>query len=206
MDPPLAMHRKSKNGKTNWTCPIHMELGMTAVNLPKPFGKVPIQDVTFTGEPFDDPIEMTGVTSLLIPTPNNALPEQSDPGRELKVRRPKNWTASKRSYERGYKNNGLIVVENDPSDGEIEVEKGQHGVIDRFQEKGIKLDFIDRVHKYASDLHLIAVHVLTCATVPTTPAASTVWSKSTNLQSKNFATSWPIKLRPLTLLSTLSVP
>ena len=144
LDPPLAKHRKPKN-KTNWTCPIHVELWMTGINVPKLFGQVPVRKATFTGQPFHDATEFLGASSLLPSPPKRAMPGKSDPGRELKIRRPKNWKPSKHSFGRGFKNNGVIAIENEPSDDEAKLEKVESGVVDRFQEKGIKLDFIDRV-------------------------------------------------------------
>ena len=150
MDPPLAKKPRGK-GKSNWLCPIHMEPGTTAIYFSKPFGKTVVNNVTFTGEVVNDAGEIVadakqikGPTTLLPPTPITALPN-GKPGREFKIRRPKPWTPSTRVYGRGHKNNGIIEIENDVSDGEPEYEKNEFGVIERFQEKGIKLDFIDRI-------------------------------------------------------------
>ncbi len=145
MDPPLAKHRKSKT-KTNWTCPIHVELFMSRTYAPKQFGKTPARrDVTFTGKPYKNVLDLHAATSLLPPTPNKALPELSDPGREIQIRRPKNWKPSETIHRRGFENDGIIAVENEPSDGEEEIESP--GVVTRVPEKGIKLDFIDRIKK-----------------------------------------------------------
>ena len=148
MDPPLAKKPRGK-GKSNWLCPIHMEPGTTAIYYSKPFGKTPVQNVTFTGKVVeglvvDDAKKLKGPTTLLPATPMSALPN-GKPGRELKIRRPRAWAPSTRVYGRGHKNNGIIEIENDVSDGEPEYEKSDYGVIERFQEKGIKLDFIDRI-------------------------------------------------------------
>jgi hypothetical protein len=70
-------------------------------------------------------------------------------GRVHKLRRPKNAKIVDPQLRRGVKNNGVIEIENDPSDGEEEVEDG---VIHRVTEKSIKLDFIDRVHRYVQSL------------------------------------------------------
>jgi hypothetical protein len=46
---------------------------------------------------------------------------------------------------RGFRNHGMIEIENDPSEDELDWD--EDGVIYRVTEKSIKLDFIDRVHK-----------------------------------------------------------
>lgn len=149
LDPPLAKHTNQR-AKSNWTCPIHIELGMTRVNGPKPFGnqpfgKAPVETVTFSGNPYSNALELNSSTSLLPSTPAKALPGASDPGREYQIRRAKDWKTSAISEGRGSKNNGVIAVENDPSDGEYEPKKP--GFVARVPETGIKLDFIDRIKK-----------------------------------------------------------
>ena len=69
-------------------------------------------------------------------------------GRTYKVRRPKNASIVDIGLRRGFKNNGLIEIENELSDDESENEKSHPpGVIYRVPEKGLKLDFIDRVKR-----------------------------------------------------------
>ena len=72
-------------------------------------------------------------------------------GRVHKTRRPKNARIVDIALRRGFKNNGIIEIENDPSDNESEV-VGDEGssIVYRVQERGIKLDFIDRVKRYFS--------------------------------------------------------
>lgn len=123
---------------------------MTRVNGPKPFGnrpfsKAPVEAVTFSGIPYSNALELNSTTSLLPSTPAKALPGASDPGREYQFRRAKNWKVSATVQGRGAKNNGVIAIENDPSDGEDEPQKP--GFVARVPETGIKLDFIDRVKK-----------------------------------------------------------
>lgn len=67
-------------------------------------------------------------------------------GRIGKLRRPKHATIKDVNLRRGFHNNGLIEILNDPSD--IEKDLDEPGVIYRLPEKSIKLDFIDRVTKY----------------------------------------------------------
>lgn len=69
-------------------------------------------------------------------------------GRTHKVRRPKNAKIVDTGLRRGFINNGLIEIENEPSDEEEFHEREQLGVVYRLPERGIKLDFIDRVKRY----------------------------------------------------------
>lgn len=64
-------------------------------------------------------------------------------GRIGKLRRPKHATIKDVSLRRGFHNNGLIEILNDPSD--TEKEEDETGIIYRLSEKAIKLDFIDCV-------------------------------------------------------------
>ncbi len=68
-------------------------------------------------------------------------------GRPYKIRRPKNALIIDMGIRRGFKNNGLIEIENDASDDDSANEKEKSGVIYRVPELGIKLDFIDRVKR-----------------------------------------------------------
>ncbi|KAL8822753.1 MAG: hypothetical protein Q9191_006520 [Dirinaria sp. TL-2023a] len=65
-------------------------------------------------------------------------------GKIGKVRRPKHATIRDAGLRRGFQNNGLIEILNDPTEDE---EEDDTGVIYRIQERGIKLDFIDRVRQ-----------------------------------------------------------
>ena len=67
-------------------------------------------------------------------------------GRMHKLRRPKNAKIVDAGLRRGFHNNGVIEIENDPSD-EDEIVDMKESVIYRLTEKSIKLDFIDRVRK-----------------------------------------------------------
>lgn len=67
-----------------------------------------------------------------------------------KVRRPKHVRIVDTSLRRGFVNNGLIEIENEPSDDDDEIEKEENGVIYRVPERGIKLDFIDRIKRYVT--------------------------------------------------------
>ena len=66
-------------------------------------------------------------------------------GKVGKIRRPKHATIRDAGLRRGFHNNGLIEILNDPTEDE---EEDDAGVIYRIQERGIKLDFIDRVRQY----------------------------------------------------------
>lgn len=62
--------------------------------------------------------------------------------RLYKVRRPKHSLIRDVAMRRGFRNNGLIEIENEP-----EEEKDEEAVIYRLHENGIKLDFINRVKR-----------------------------------------------------------
>ncbi|KAI9864136.1 MAG: hypothetical protein M1813_003453 [Trichoglossum hirsutum] len=67
--------------------------------------------------------------------------------RTHKVRRPKNARIIDTHLRRGFANNGLIEIENDPSDDEEHqfFQQNHFGIVYRLPEKGIKLDFIAKV-------------------------------------------------------------
>ena len=67
-------------------------------------------------------------------------------GKIKKVRRPKHATIKDVGLRRGYVNNGIIEILNDPSDDENNLETGA-GIVPRLQERGLKLDFGDRVRR-----------------------------------------------------------
>lgn len=67
--------------------------------------------------------------------------------RTHKLRRPKQVNVIDIGLRRGFKNNGLIEVESEPSDEESEEERERSGVIYRVPARGILLDFIDRVKR-----------------------------------------------------------
>jgi hypothetical protein len=67
-------------------------------------------------------------------------------GRKYKVRRPKVVSIIDIALRRGFKNNGLIEIENESSDEEDIMTKPS-GQILRVPETGIKLDFIDRIKR-----------------------------------------------------------
>lgn len=67
--------------------------------------------------------------------------------RTHKLRRPKQVNVIDIGLRRGFKNNGLIEVEDEPSDEESEEERERSGVIYRVPAKGLLLDFIDRVKR-----------------------------------------------------------
>lgn len=75
---------------------------------------------------------------------------KSGSGRSYKVRRPKKVTIVDTALRRGFKNNGLIEIEDELSEEETKIadhdERGR--VIYRVPAKGLKLDFIDRVKRW----------------------------------------------------------
>lgn len=70
--------------------------------------------------------------------------------RTIRMRRPRNARIVDTSLTRGFVNNGLIDIANDSSDEEEEFydDETTEGIIFRLPEKGIKLDFIDKVKRY----------------------------------------------------------
>lgn len=69
--------------------------------------------------------------------------------RQHKIRRPRNPIIVDTALRRGFVNNGLIEIENEPSDDDSGLLKQQSfGQIYRVPEKGVKLDFIDKVKRY----------------------------------------------------------
>ncbi|KAL2358365.1 hypothetical protein BJ546DRAFT_5013 [Cryomyces antarcticus] len=68
-----------------------------------------------------------------------------DGGRTIRVRRPKKAKIVDPAFPRGFRNNGLIELLNEPSDDDFYEEEGTDGVIYRLPEKAIKLDFVAKV-------------------------------------------------------------
>ena len=67
-----------------------------------------------------------------------------------RIRRPGNARIVDTALRRGFRNNGIIEIENELTDDEEEFEREEFGVIYRLPERGIKLDFIDRIKGYSS--------------------------------------------------------
>ncbi|KAI9826312.1 MAG: hypothetical protein M1832_000229 [Thelocarpon impressellum] len=66
--------------------------------------------------------------------------------RTHKVRRPKNARIMDTALRRGFVNNGLVEIENEPSEAEDEfADMAYYGAVYRLPERGIKLDFIDKI-------------------------------------------------------------
>jgi hypothetical protein len=70
-------------------------------------------------------------------------------GRMPRLRRPKNAIPYDVGLTRGYKNNGLIDIELMKDDEPDIVEVDRMGTVVRLPEKGVRLDFIDRVKRQA---------------------------------------------------------
>jgi hypothetical protein len=68
-------------------------------------------------------------------------------GRVPRLRRPKNAIPYDVSLTRGYKNNGLIDIELIKDEEPDIVEVDRMGTVVRLPEKGVRLDFIDRVKR-----------------------------------------------------------
>lgn len=69
--------------------------------------------------------------------------------RRIHMRKPRHAKVVDTSLNRGFINNGVIEVINDESDDESDFyEVEAPGIVYRLPEKGIKLDFIDRVKRY----------------------------------------------------------
>ena len=77
---------------------------------------------------------------------SSALPEGDI--RTFRTRKPKNVRVVGIGLRRGFINNGLIEIDEDTSEEESEIEKEVSGVIYRVPERGIKLDFIDRMKRW----------------------------------------------------------
>ena len=76
--------------------------------------------------------------------------------RTHKVRRPKNAKIIDTHLRRGFANNGLIEIENDPSDDEENqfFQQNHFVIVYRLPEKGIKLDFIAKVRRLVTRVPL----------------------------------------------------
>ena len=76
-----------------------------------------------------------------------------------RVRRPKNARIVDTALRRGFRNNGLIEIEDDPDDAEEFEKEELGGVVYRVPARGIKLDFIDRVKRYF--IHCLCLRSIT---------------------------------------------
>ena len=120
LDPPLAVSPvKRNNGRKNtWMCPNHVD-----------------HELTHLGQK----------AQMLV---QSSKKSHAKAGRAFKIRRPKNATIVDIGLRRGFKNNGLVEIENDPSDDGSDYEEKQNvGKVYRVTESGLKLDFIDRVKR-----------------------------------------------------------
>ena len=68
-------------------------------------------------------------------------------GRAYHIRRPKNPKIIDVALRRGFRNNGLIEIEPESSGDEDEIVKELSSSTVRAPERGIKLDFIDRMNR-----------------------------------------------------------
>jgi len=67
--------------------------------------------------------------------------------RPVKRRKPKNPRIVDVALRRGFRNNGIIEIDNMSSDEDEFAEKDMLGTVYRLPEHGIRLDFIDRVKR-----------------------------------------------------------
>ena len=128
LDPPLASapNRKSTNGKPRhtWMCPAHIDDELLHL---------------------DPSLQKSNTSAKGINPPT---------GRSYRVRRPKNPKIIDIGLRRGFRNNGLIEVENESSGEEDEeILRELSGGPVRAPEKGIKLDFIERINRWVYFLH-----------------------------------------------------
>ena len=121
LDPPLASapNRKSNNGKPRhtWMCPAHTDDELLH---------------------FDASIRRSSTSAKGI---------RPGTGRAYRIRRPKNPKIIDIGLRRGFRNNGLIEIDNESSGEEDEILKELSSSTVRAPEKGIKLDFIDRINR-----------------------------------------------------------
>ena len=80
------------------------------------------------------------------PKANISNKDRPTTGRKYKIRRPKDVVFVDTALKRGLKNNGLIEIINESSDEEISTPRSPAQLL-RAPEKGLKLDFIDRVKR-----------------------------------------------------------
>lgn len=71
--------------------------------------------------------------------------------RKLHIRKPKVAKVVETALSRGHRNNGIIEVLDDESESDSEFydQEQEDGVIYKLPASGIKLDFIDKVKRYA---------------------------------------------------------
>ena len=79
-----------------------------------------------------------------------ALAQLEETQRVFRTRRPKQAHVVEIGLRRGFKNNGVIEIDEDTSEDDSDVEREMSGVTYRVPERGIKLDFIDRIKQYAA--------------------------------------------------------
>ncbi|MCJ1307419.1 hypothetical protein MMC25_001065 [Agyrium rufum] len=70
--------------------------------------------------------------------------------RRIPMRKPKRPRIVSSALRRGFKNNGLVEIELESSDDEVEVE--DEGVIYRIREQGVRLDFLERARQARSEI------------------------------------------------------
>ena len=136
LDPPLASapNKKSANGKPRqtWMCPNHVDQELAHVKA-----------------------TATTAGRAAIRKSAKIQPEENSNSRTFRMRRPKKAKVIDIGLRRGFRNNGMIEIEEEHSEEESEIEKEMSGVVYRVPEKGIKLDFIDRIKRCAGASSLL---------------------------------------------------
>ena len=84
-----------------------------------------------------------------------AASDQLQKQRVFRTRKPKQANIVEIALKRGFRNNGLIEVEEEQSEEESEIDREMSGVIYKVPEHGIKLDFIDRIKQYITLLNIV---------------------------------------------------
>ncbi|KAL6717123.1 hypothetical protein ACLMJK_005038 [Lecanora helva] len=92
------------------------------------------------------PVHINSQLNNLKPRATTLNKDKSIKSRSYKLRRPRNAIVRDSTLSRGLKNNGLVEIVNEISDDEISSPRSDGPLqIFRAPERGIKLDFIDRV-------------------------------------------------------------
>ncbi|KAI9737175.1 MAG: hypothetical protein M1834_000768 [Cirrosporium novae-zelandiae] len=116
-NPPIRASDKSKP-RSKWQCPNHIDGELSHVKLQHHHSRI---------------------AAAKRPRSGRVVTEGE---RVFAVRRPKNAKIFEPALRRGYINNGIIEVEDDSDDDQMDVD--EDGAIPRLSSEGIKLDFIDR--------------------------------------------------------------
>lgn len=95
--------------------------------------------------PFRDPQNRAKYRWMCPAHADTVLTTIGESGRRYKTRRPRNAQIVDTDLRRGFKSNGLVEIELDPSDEEAEIDDEPH--IYRLTERSIRLDFYDAIRR-----------------------------------------------------------